>query len=124
MKRMTYQFVTILFMVLVLAACGDDKKEAMKQQRDGYATQMEGKLKDYDRRIDAMKTKGDALPDDRKAEFNQMMDTVKQKRDVAGKMVDEVKNSPVEQWESRRAASETAIKELEDNLNQMAARFP
>jgi gas vesicle protein len=121
---MTYQFVTILFMVLVLAACGDDKKEAMKQQRDGYATQMEGKLKDYDRRIDAMKTKGDALPDDRKAEFNQMMDTVKQKRDVAGKMVDEVKNSPVEQWESRRAASETAIKELEDNLNQMAARFP
>lgn len=124
MRKTVYTFVVLLLLGALMVSCSDKKQEAMKQQKDAYVSQVDGRLKAFDARMSDFEKKGETVPPERKEEFNKTVDALKQKRDAAGKSLEAAKTAEGAQWESAKTQTDAALQDLENSMNQAASTFP
>lgn len=125
MRKKFYTVIGILLFSALVVSCGDRRQEeAVKQQRDAYVSQVESRLTGFDAKMQEFEKKGEAIPVDKKEEFNKTIEALKQKRDATAKSLDAVKTAEGAQWESAKAQTDAALAEMENSLNQALSAFP
>jgi TolA-binding protein len=142
------RFISILLLTLFVsvglwAGCGEKKetkvtstdvkkevKEAVntaraytQQQKEDYQKQIEGKIRDYDQKLEELKVKAKEVKGETKAEFNRQMDQLRKKKEEASQKLKEMKSATGQAWEDLKSGAEAALDDLEKTFNQMVKRF-
>jgi len=135
-----------------LLACGDGKesekpekevtsqdvkkeaKEAMEtakaytlQQKEEYQKQIEAKLQALDREINELQTmaqsKATGLKEESKAEFNQTIEELRNKKQAAAEQLDKLKSASGKAWEDIKAGVDSAMDDLSAAFDRARSHF-
>lgn len=74
--------------------------------------------------IQGLQNKAEAIPAERKEEFNQMMQSLQIRKEVAKERLDALGSSASEGWETLKNSTEEALNNLQNTYDKLAAQFP
>ncbi len=120
MKTLGIMIMTLCF---VCTAFSIGRAEEQKGQKGEYQNQMETRLKDFNKKMEELKTKAKALSDDAKREFDKEMKEFQKKQEVADKKLKELKSASAKAWDKIKAEMESAVDELDKQYNKMMSYF-
>lgn len=91
--------------------------------RDVYVKKVQAQLDDWDADIKKLRAKADKASANATLEYKSQIETLKQKRERAGKKLDELKSASDDAWEDLKKGLESATSALGNALKSAAARF-
>ena len=101
----------------------DATKNYAAQNKDQFVASMETKMKELDRKIDELSSKGETLAADAKSDANKALDSLREERTQLRQKFDELKKSSQDTWKDVKAGCESAMKELEKAFDNAKAKF-
>ena len=153
MKRIVlFMTLALFFTTALLLACGDQKEaqkpetavtsadvkkeatEAMetakaytRQQKEEYQKKMEARLQELDSEIQQLQAKAQSsateLKEKSKAEFNQSMEDLRNKQQVATEKLNELKSASGQAWEDIKGGVNSAMDELGKAYDRARSHF-
>lgn len=153
MRRIALSIMlTAFFGLAFLAACGDQKeakksetevtsmdvkkeaKEAMEtaktyaqQQKEEYLQQIKAKMKGYDREMQELlaeaQSRATDLKEESKAQFNQSMEELHNKKRAAAEKLNELNSASGEAWEDIKSGMDSAMDELTKSFDRARSHF-
>ena len=92
-------------------------------KREEYIDKLAAQLKEWSAKIDEVESKAHAAKDDAKAEYENQIRQLKDKRAVATVKLQELKSSSAEAWDTLKAGAETAWAELKSAVTAAKEKF-
>lgn len=93
------------------------------EEKKAYQKTMEEKLADLGAKIDKLQGKAEKAGGDAKAELNQQIKNLKEKRDVAKKKMAELNSSKGEAWKSLKSGMQSAWDELSSAVDKATSKL-
>ena len=97
--------------------------EYTEQKKEAYLQQIETELKAYDQKLDKLKAGAIGFKDEAKAEYNQQIALLEQKKKSASEKFNELKSASVETWDDVKSGMDKAVDELKGTYDKVIARF-
>lgn len=94
-----------------------------KKKAEEFRRELEDKLADLDKKIDAMKERGSELSEQAKKEWQEQMDAVAEQRKALRSMLDELGAASAEAWGDVKTGAQKAWNDLQAAYNKAAERF-
>lgn len=88
------------------------------EQKQEIQADIEGKLKEFDEKIEQLANKAQSLEGEAKEKLNKEVEALKEKQGQVAMKIDELKASTEETWNSAMEEAENALKELGDSYEQ------
>jgi hypothetical protein len=105
------------------AAAGNlaDKEQQFQttQARDAYIQQVETKLSDTDKQIDALKQRASNAQGTEKDAINRQVDLMKTQRDMAQKALNDLKSADLANWKNHQEHVRVALKDLDNSMKNV-----
>src|SRR5947207_11269322 len=86
------------------------------QRKEQLQTNLADKLTGFDKQLTDLKTKTGLAGDRAKAEWTRTLASLRQKKRVAAKKLEQLKNGSAEKWEEIKAGAEAAVADLDKAL--------
>ncbi len=121
MRRMG--FVSIIAITFILGWFFTAWSAAQTEEQASYKKEVQEKLKALDKKIDELKGKAAELKGDAKTEYDKEMAALHKKQKAAKKEWRKVKRATAANWEKVKAGMDTAVQDVENTYNKVAARL-
>jgi hypothetical protein len=98
-----------------------DKQQHLQetQARDGYVKQVETKLADTDKQIDALKQQASNAQGANKDAINRNIDMLKTQRDMAQKALNDLKGADLATWKNHQEHVRLALQDLDNSMRNI-----
>jgi hypothetical protein len=144
MKKIGFCLIFFLFLGLLAGAGCEEKKQSgasledvknkaaetaaaasayTEQKKEEYQKQVEGKIKDVEKKMDEMEAKGKKMKGEALAEWNRQMDRLQEQKKAATTKLDELKKSSGQGWEDLKKGMDKAVADLEKSFHQILSRY-
>ena len=92
-----------------------DKEQQFQatQARDAYIKEVENKLADTDKQVDALKQQASNAQDAQKDAINRQIETMKTQRDLAQKALNDLKGADLASWKNHQEHVRLALQDLD-----------
>ena len=101
----------------------DTTKAYTQEQMQAFREQAETKLAEYEKDIDQLQAKAEAMGEDAKAKAEQQLTALRQKRDAVSEKLKELGSSSGNAWERLKSGVEAAMDDLADSYKKASAEF-
>jgi len=92
------------------------------QQKEQLEKTLGNKMTDFEKQLSDLKSKPARLGDQAKAEWSNTLAQLQQKKQVAAKKLEQLKNSTTDKWQDFKSGAEAAVADLEKGLKEAFAR--
>src|SRR5436309_12499350 len=92
------------------------------QQKEQLEKTLGNKMTDFEKQLSDLKSKPAGLGDQAKAEWSNTLAQLQQKKQVAAKKLEQLKNSTTDKWQDFKSGAEAAVADLEKGLKEAFAR--
>ena len=123
MRARRLGFISIVTITFVLGWFLHAWSAAQTEEQESYKKEVQEKLKALDKNIDELKGKASELKGDAKAEYDKEMVALHKKQKAAKKEWRKVKRATAANWEKVKAGMDTAVQDVENAYDKVAARF-
>lgn len=93
------------------------------EEKKAYQKTMEKKLADLGSKIDKLQKKADKAGGDAKAELDQQIKALKEKREAAKKKMAELNSAKDEAWKTLKSGMQSAWDELSSAVDKATSKF-
>ncbi len=91
--------------------------------RTEFVNKMKQQLDEFNRKLDELEKKGADYNQEARARFDRRMEELKEKRQEAGKRLDEINQAGDKAWETLKNGATAAWTSLEESLKQARSQF-
>jgi len=133
-------FVAALGIIALGAACGERDSRAAApppaersgaqpvdasytQVRDDFASKIDHELAAFDRRIDELRSKATSASADVKAEVDEDLDRLADRRRELGKKLSELRAGASDRWEDFKAALTSGVDDMKVTIDRVASKL-
>jgi len=120
MKALATFIVLPCFIFTVFLAANAAEQKGLK---DEFQKETEAKLKEFNRKVEELKSKAVELKGDAKKEFDELLEKLKKKQEAANKKLEKLKSASDKTWEDLKSKTDSAMKELEKLYDRVASKF-
>jgi Skp family chaperone for outer membrane proteins len=131
MRYVKAAFFTVLVLfvgAMILAACGKKAPETMTPtavvsefsvQKEQYVRDLEGKINEYQAKIDELRKKAETMTGKTKEDIDQKIGLLMAKQEEAKGKLEAIKATGEEAWETAKAETDVIVKDLETLYNDV-----
>ncbi len=146
MKKCSSLFMVIfLFNIVLVFACSEKKesetkmtaKEVQKaaqeavekaltytqQQKEAYQKQIEGKIKEYDRKLEELKSRAGKMEKEAKKDASKAIEELQGKQETLSQKLEELKKATGQGWEDLKSGMDKAAEDLAKAYAEFISRF-
>ncbi|HSB06750.1 MAG TPA: universal stress protein [Thermodesulfobacteriota bacterium] len=98
-------------------------KEIIFEKKKAYQEKIETQLKEWEPKIDALKTKADKAKTDAQAMYKEQVENLRTKQEAARQKLQELRDSGGEAWEEVKVGLDKAIEDLKQTFNRARSKF-
>ena len=95
----------------------------MTEKRDAYVEKMKIKLDEWNTKIDALQAKADQVKPELKAEYQNQLNKLKEKRVVAEEKLKGLREPSKSAWEDLKTGAESAWEDLAAAIKSATSRY-
>lgn len=102
---------------------GSETTEKAVKKIEGYAQKVEGQLKDWGARIDALKSKADVSKEEVRAKYLEQVEELRKKQEAAKKKLQDFRQSGSQAWGDLKSGMDQVLEDLKKSMKQAVSRF-
>jgi hypothetical protein len=95
----------------------------MKDKRKAYEEKIDAQLEEWSAQIALLKARADKARAEMKIEYNETIEALQRRQDVARAKLDELKTAGDEAWEDLKTGAEKAWAEVRTAFHDAASKF-
>jgi hypothetical protein len=95
-------------------------RDQMRNARDNYVNGAEARLSEFDKKIDGLDERADAMTGPAKTDFKKAIDGLRDERKSLGDKLDELKNASAESWTTMKGGVDLALANLDRSYTGVA----
>jgi hypothetical protein len=95
----------------------------MKAQRDAYVKTMEGRLAEFDQKLDGLDKRADSMTGATKTDFQRAVDGLRNQRKAVDAKMDDMKKVNPESWTTLKGEVDSAMASLDRSYNEVSERY-
>ena len=97
--------------------------QAQQHERDQYVKTMETKLDEFDKKLDALETRGSKMSGATKKDFDNEVQRLRDERKAVATKLDRLDNATADSWTRMKADVDSSVGKLERSYEDLSRKY-